>query len=74
MSGGRIEISSPELDEGMEVEVVVRVGSEMDETEYLMSTQANREHLLRVIKDAEEHPDRKIYIDLDELKKDLMAS
>lgn len=75
--GGRIEILSSEFDEGTEVEVIVRSNSdmsEMDETEYLLSTEANREHLLRVIKDAEEHPDRKVYIDLDELKKDLMAS
>ena len=75
--GGKIEILSSEFDEGTEVEVVVRCNSdksEIDETEYLFSTEANKEHLLRVIKDAEEYPDRKIYIDLDELKKDLMAS
>jgi hypothetical protein len=54
--------------------VVVRDSDEMDETEYLLSTEANREHRLRVIKDAEEHPNRKVYINLDELKKDLLAS
>ena len=72
--GGKIEISSPELIEGTEVEVVALVESEMDETEYLLSTQANREILLKSIREAEEHPERLIvYNDIDELEKDFLS-
>ncbi|MCC6327196.1 MAG: hypothetical protein IT174_01685 [Acidobacteria bacterium] len=43
--GGRIEISSGDLAEGTEVEVVVLIEKEVDETEYLLSTEANRERM-----------------------------
>lgn len=74
--GGRFELSSPELQEGTEIEIeaVVYTGNEMDETEYLLSTEANREHLLRAIKDAKENPEKKVYIDLDEFKKNILSS
>jgi hypothetical protein len=38
---------------GKKVEVTVTALDEMDETEYLMASKANREHLLRAIKDVE---------------------
>lgn len=77
-NGGRIEVSSSELVDGSEVEVLILVGEdkgEMDETEYLMSNEANRERLLNSIKQAEEHPELlRVYKDVDELKKDLIGS
>jgi hypothetical protein len=43
---GKIEISSSELQPGSRVEVIVFLDlEEQDTTEYLLSTQANREHL-----------------------------
>ena len=42
---GRIEIKSPDLHRGDTVEVIVLVNPELDETEYLLSTEANRKHL-----------------------------
>ena len=38
---------------GKKVEVTVTEINEMDETEYLLATKANREHLLRALKDVE---------------------
>jgi antitoxin YefM len=44
--GGKIEILSPELPPGTTVEVIVCVDSEeQDATDYLLSTEANRQHL-----------------------------
>lgn len=66
--GGRFELSSPELQEGTEIEIeaVVYTGNEMDETEYLLSTEANRKHLEQSIRDASD-PDKLIYVDIDKL-------
>lgn len=49
--GGRIEISSDELAEGTEVEVVVLIEKGMDETEYLLSTDANRERMYEALEE-----------------------
>jgi antitoxin YefM len=47
---GRIEIQSSELPEGAIVEIIVLVESaDPDETEYLFSTEANRNQLLQAI-------------------------
>jgi antitoxin YefM len=47
---GKIEIRTPELPEGTEVEIIVLVpSSEEDATEYLLSTDANRRELLEAI-------------------------
>ena len=46
-SGGTVMIQAPELPEGITVNVVVFIESnEQDTTEYLLSTAANRQHLL----------------------------
>lgn len=54
---GKIEIQSSELAEGTVVEVIVLVeqdGSiQQDETEYLLSTEANRYHLMTAIQNIE---------------------
>ncbi len=64
---GMVEISAPDLPVGTEVEVIILVEEEeMDTTEYLLSTEANREHLERAMRDAED-PTKRIYIDIDKL-------
>ena len=64
---GTVEISAPDLPVGTEVEVIVLVEQEeMDTTEYLLSTEANRKHLERAMRDAED-PTKRIYIDIDKL-------
>lgn len=63
--GGKIEISSPDLPIGTEVEVVVLVGKQ-DTTEYLLSSEANRRHLEQAMRDAE-NPEKLIYIDIENL-------
>lgn len=54
---GKVEILSPELSSGTLVEVVVFLSSEeeneQDSTDYLLSTEANREHLLQSINHVE---------------------
>ncbi len=65
--GGKIEISSPDLPIGAEVEVIVLVeGEEQDTTEYLLSTEANREHLMKALRDAE-NSENLIYVDVENL-------
>jgi len=52
--GGKIEIVSPELPTGTVVEVIVFVEPvEQDTTEYLLSTEANRKHLLEALENVE---------------------
>lgn len=65
--GGRIEISSSDLPVGSEVEVIVLVNEkQMDETEYLLSTETNRRHLEQSMLDAQ-NPEKLIYVDIDNL-------
>ena len=64
---GMVEISAPDLPVGTEVEVIVLVEEEeMDTTEYLLSTEANRQHLEQSIRDAED-PKKRIYVDIENL-------
>ena len=65
---GMVEISASELPIGTEVEVIVFVDDEMDTTEYLLSTEANREHLEQAMRDLED-PTKRIYIDIENLEK-----
>jgi len=65
--GGKIEIISPELRIGINVEVFVWIEpAEQDTTEYLLSTDANREHLLQALKDWDDRATY-IYADIDKL-------
>lgn len=53
---GKIEIQSSELKEGTEVEIIILipcVESQLDTTEYLLSTQANRRELLEALERVE---------------------
>ena len=65
--GGKVEIASTDLPIGMEVEVIILVEEEeQDTTEYLLSTEANRRHLERAMRDAED-PKKRIYVDIENL-------
>lgn len=65
--GGKVEILSPDLPSGTLVEVIVLVEPvEQDTTEYLLSTEANRNHLLRALRDLE-NPSGYIYVNPAEL-------
>jgi antitoxin YefM len=65
---GTVEISAPDLPIGTKVEVIVLVEEEeMDETEYLLSTEANRKHLEQALEDLK-HPENFIRVDMDELE------
>ena len=65
--GGKIEFLSPELASGMRVEVIVLVEpDEQDTTEYLLSTEANRNHLLKALKEVDD-PSSYVYVNSAEL-------
>ena len=64
---GMVEISALDLAVGTEVEVIVLVDEEMDETEYLLSTEANRKHLEEALEEMK-HPENFIRVDMDELE------
>ena len=64
---GTVEISTPDLAVGTKVEVIVLVEEEeMDTTEYLLSTEANRKHLEQALRDADD-PTKRIYVDIENL-------
>jgi antitoxin YefM len=63
---GKIEISSTDLPEGTIVEVIVLVESPtIDETDYLLSTPANKDHLLKSLESIK-NPNNLIVITPDE--------
>ena len=64
---GTVEISTPNLPVGTEVEFIVLAEEEMDETEYLLSTEANRKHMEQALEDLK-HPENFIRVDMDELE------
>lgn len=65
---GTVEIFAPDLPVGTKVEVIVLVEEvEQDTTEYLLSTEANRQHLLESMRELE-HPENFIYVDMDDLE------
>lgn len=65
--GGKIELSTPELPSGTRVEVIVLMDAEgQDTTEYLLSTEANRNHLLHAVRELDD-PAGYIYVDPAEL-------
>ncbi len=65
-NGGHIEIPTLDLPDGTEVEVIVLVSEEMDTTEYLLSTEANREHLDKALRDAQD-PTKRIHVNIEDL-------
>ena len=72
--GGKIEIVAPNLPQGVRVEVIVFVEPvEQDTTEYLLSTEANRQHLQKAMEDLQ---DRTLYtiVDLDEFEEHCLSA
>lgn len=64
--GGKIELSEIDLPEGTEVEVIVLVDDEIDTTEYLLSSKANREYLEEALEELK-HPEKFIRVDVETL-------
>ncbi len=64
--GGKIEISAPDLTEGTEVEVLVLVDNDMDATEYILSTEANRKYMEEALEELK-HPEKFIPVDIENL-------
>lgn len=66
-SDGKLMIAAPELRAGTRVEVIVLVESEQgDTTEYLLTGEANREHLLRALRELED-PTKYVHVDIETL-------
>lgn len=60
---GRIEIISPDLPVGALVDVIVLVEpGEQDTTDYLLSSEANRNHLMRALRELDDQSSY-IYVD-----------
>lgn len=59
---GRVEINSPELHRGDKVEIIILVNPSEDETEYLLSTEANKLHVKEAM---EQLKDKSGYIYID---------
>lgn len=59
-ASGKVEISAPDLPAGTLVDVIVLVEpGEQDTTEYLLSSESNRNHLMRALREMD---DRSSYI------------
>lgn len=69
---GKIELTETELAEGSVVEVIILVESspEKDETDYLLSSPANKKQLLEALENAKQG--RIISVDLDEYEKSFL--
>ena len=65
--GGKVEIPQTDLPVGKEVEVIIlSEDEEMDATDYLLSTEANRRYMDDALEELK-HPERFIQVDLDRL-------
>ena len=52
---GKVEITAPDLPTGTLVDVIVLMEpGEQDTTDYLLSSEANRSHLMRALRDLDE--------------------
>ncbi len=64
---GTVEIHSSELPIGKEVEVIILVeDEEQDTTEYLLSTETNRKYLEEALEELK-HPENFIQVDIENL-------
>ena len=70
--GGKVELPETELPEGTLVEVIVLVEppDEIDETTYLLRSQANKQQLLRALDDVEQ--ENLIFVDLDDYEENRL--
>lgn len=75
-TAGSITITSPELKEGAEVEVLILLENEQDEidtTDYLLSTEANRKRMEEALEELK-HPEKFIPLDMEDYEKRLADS
>lgn len=63
---GTVEVSVIDLPVGTQVEVIILVEDEQDTTEYLLSTEANREYLEQALEELK-HPEKFIQVDIENL-------
>lgn len=71
---GMVEVFALDLPVGTEVEVIILVEEEeQDTTEYLLSTEANRKHLEEALEQLK-HPENFIYINIEDYEKDSPTS
>lgn len=64
--GGKTQISAPDLPRGAVVDVIVLLESRrQDTTGYLLSTDANRDHLQRALRELDD-PAGHVYVDPDQ--------
>ena len=70
---GMVEVSALDLPIGTEVEVIVLVEEEQDETEYLLSSEANRKNLDEALEELK-HPEKFISINLEDYENDKLNS
>lgn len=66
IKNGKLDLPPLDLPEGTIVEAILLVNepgkTEIDETDYLLSTEANRSHLMEALEELKE-PENYIYID-----------
>ncbi|MBD2483924.1 hypothetical protein [Planktothrix sp. FACHB-1365] len=62
IKNGKLDLPSLDLPEGTVVEAILLIGesTETDETDYLLSTEANRHHLKEAVESLK-HPENYIY-------------
>ena len=67
VNGGQIVLPPLDYPDGTEVEVIVLVeGEEMDATDYLLSTEANRRYMEEALEELN-HPEKFIQVDIENL-------
>jgi len=68
IKNGKLDLPSLDLPEGTIVEAILLIGdsTETDETDYLLYTEANRQHLKEAVESLK-HPQNYIYVDPDKL-------
>ncbi|MCB8750632.1 hypothetical protein L2E71_07900 [Planktothrix agardhii 1032] len=64
IKNGKLDLPSLDLPEGTVIEAILLIGksTETDETDYLLSTEANRHHLKEAVESLK-HPENYIYVD-----------
>lgn len=74
-NGGKVVISTPQLVDGSEVEFFLLVDDEdeMDATDYLLSTQANRERMELMLEELK-HPENFIPLDMKKYEEFIVGS
>ncbi|MGK7932626.1 MAG: hypothetical protein AB4041_14505 [Microcystaceae cyanobacterium] len=68
VKNGQLELPDLDLPEGTVVEAIllIETSPQVDETEYLLSTEANRHHLKEALKELNQ-PENYVYVDPEKL-------